>query len=410
MREALDQVRSELGRDAVILATRQVPVRRLVPWGPREVVEITAGIGIATRPVAGPPERRPVAAPIVEAPMMFLSEQERRAAEIIKELQRRGADGPFRAMIDPISDNASHARKARTAAAPDANLLLTKRLDGIERLLADLGRRRTAGDELPAGLQAICGRLLEADVDEPIARELVETLRSVPPDESLDVLSQRIEDELDCSGPITVKRGSRRVVALVGPTGVGKTTTLAKLAANFCVHDRLSVGLVTADIHRIAAVDQLRTYAEIINLPMRVAATADEMRQALQELSSAEVILIDTAGRSPRDAGQMSELQSLLAAAEPDETHLVLSLTAGRKTLASAAGRFRPVSPTAVIATKLDEAEGAGPIIGLARDTRLPLSYLTTGQEVPDDIETAKATHIAGMIVGPRQRAPCGRG
>ncbi len=117
------------------------------------------------------------------------------------------------------------------------------------------------------------------------------------------------------------------MVALVGPTGVGKTTTIAKLAANFRLRDGIRMGLVTVDTYRIAAVEQLRTYAEIIDLPMKVVTSPREMRRALEELQGLDLILIDTAGRSPRDELKIQELKSLLNEAQVDEVHLVLSLT-----------------------------------------------------------------------------------
>jgi len=412
MREALDRVRSELGRDAVILATRQVPVRRLLPWGQKEEVEITAGLGIATKPIATRPTRS-VNTPRTPRPAMpSLNAQEHRAAEIVKELQRRSADGPFTAKpgttkridLSTPDEVSLSATPAGAAYGPSSDL--TKRLDVIERMLADLGRRQRVSSEVPADLLGIYDRLVAAEVDETIARDLVERLhgqnpagRTTDPAAVRLALLRLIESELRCGGPIRVEPGARKVVALVGPTGVGKTTTLAKLAANFRLREGVRTGLVTVDTYRIAAVDQLRTYAEIIDLPMKVVTSPAEMRAALDELAGLDLVLIDTAGRSPRDAEQIAELADLIAAARPDETHLVLSLTAGRKTLLQSVARFKAVDPTAVIVTKLDEAGGPGAILGLARDGGPPVSYVTTGQDVPDDIEPARPDRIARWIV-----------
>lgn len=419
MREALDRVRAELGRDAVILSTRQVPVRRLLPWGQKEEVEITAGLGIATKPIAtraARPARQPV--PPV-APMPRLTEQERRAAEIVKELQRRDFGGTIATAasnnrLDLLTPEEPHVTLQPTTrgvravplleAGPSADL--SKRLDAIERMLADLGRRHRASAEVPADLLGVYDGLIAAETDDAIARDLVGRLKDqatpaqlADPTVARAVLTRLVEAELQCAGPIAVTPGSRKVVALVGPTGVGKTTTLAKLAANFGLRDGLRTGLVTVDTYRIAAVEQLKTYAEIIDLPMKVVAAPAEMRSALDELTGLDLVLIDTAGRSPRDAEQIAELADLLDAARPDETHLVLSLTAGRRTLAQAVERFKAVAPSAVIVTKLDEADGAGPVLGLCRDGRLPVSYVTTGQDVPDDIEPARPDRLARRIV-----------
>jgi flagellar biosynthesis protein FlhF len=389
MREALDRVQSELGREAVILATRQVPAKRMLPWGQREEVEITAGVGIATKPLPQMDKHRIATG---------------RAEDLVDVLQRTNPGA-----MPPIEPRVRPPFRTHIAEVPldaEGSPTLTKRLDAIEKMLAELGRRHQHGSEVTIEVRGVYERLLASEVDEPIARELVETLREQLPSAQLAdpaavrlKLLRLVEAEIRCSGPIVCDRKQRMVVALAGPTGVGKTTTLAKLAAGFRLREGLRTGLVTVDTYRIAAVDQLRTYAEIIELPMKVVGSPDEMRSALDELASFDLVLIDTAGRSPRDADQIADLKDLLAAAEPDATHLVLSLAAGRKRLAQAIERFRPIAPTAVIATKLDEADGAGAILGLCRDGGLPISYVTLGQDVPDDIEPARPERIAKWIV-----------
>ena len=186
----------------------------------------------------------------------------------------------------------------------------------------------------------------------------------------------------------------------MGPTGVGKTTTIAKLAANFRLRENKRVGLITVDTYRIAAVEQLRTYAEIIDLPMEVVSTPREACEAVSRLRNLDLVLMDTAGRSPRDEIRIQELRSMLAEAAPDEVHLVLSAAAGAKSLAATAERFATVGTTALVVTKLDEAAGLGNLLPLARQCRLPLSYLTDGQNVPDDIRVADRRDLAKMILG----------
>jgi flagellar biosynthesis protein FlhF len=189
-------------------------------------------------------------------------------------------------------------------------------------------------------------------------------------------------------------------VALVGPTGVGKTTTVAKLAANFKLAHGFRPGLVTVDTYRIAAVEQLRTYAEIINLPLAVANAPGEMRRAIDELGDVDLVLIDTAGRSPRDEVKIRELADFLAEAQPDEVHLVLSAVAGERSLRAAVERFALVRADRLILTKLDEADGLGGVLAVLGQADRPVSYLTTGQAVPDDIEPADRRRLARLILG----------
>ena len=213
-------------------------------------------------------------------------------------------------------------------------------------------------------------------------------------------VAELLEDEIKVTGPITTEADKCRVVALVGPTGVGKTTTIAKLAANYRLREKRRVGLITVDTYRVAAVEQLRTYADIIDLPMEVVATPREMREAVARMSHLDLVLMDTAGRSPRDEVKIQELKSMLSEAEPDEVHLVLSSTAGAKSLISTAEKFADVGTTALLLTKLDEAHSLGHLVSLVRECRLPVSYLTDGQNVPDDIQVAERGAMAERVVG----------
>jgi flagellar biosynthesis protein FlhF len=209
-----------------------------------------------------------------------------------------------------------------------------------------------------------------------------------------------IEDEIRVAGPIRGEPGRCRVVALVGPTGVGKTTTIAKLAANFRLKEKRKVGLITVDTYRIAAVEQLRTYADIIDLPMAVVSTPREMREAVTRMSDLEIVLMDTAGRSPRDEVKIQELRTMLIEAKADEVHLVLSAVGSAGGLKRTAEQFRPAGTTALVLTKLDEATSLGNVLPLLRASKLPLSYVTDGQNVPDDIEAADQRRLARMLLG----------
>lgn len=297
---------------------------------------------------------------------------------------------------------------AQSAGLPDAAALASK-LDSIQSMLAEFGRahRPMSGQEIPDELFQLFADLIDVDVEEGLARDFVFRLKEhATPDQLRDpaatksLLAAMVESELKCCGPIQPTPGRRKVVALVGPTGVGKTTTIAKLAANFRLRDSVKMGLVTVDTYRIAAVEQLRTYAEIIDLPMKVVTNPLEMRRALDELNGLDLILVDTAGRSPRDDLQIQELKSLLNEAHVDEVHLVLSLTSSSRGLKATADKFSTANVSSLILTKLDEAPGLGGILSAARQIPFPVSYVTTGQDVPNDIEPAHASRMARLILG----------
>jgi flagellar biosynthesis protein FlhF len=160
------------------------------------------------------------------------------------------------------------------------------------------------------------------------------------------------------------------------------------------------VGFITVDTYRIAAVEQLRTYADIIDLPMEVVSTPRQMREAARRLAGLDLVLVDTAGRSPRDEVKLQELKAMLGEAQADEVHLVLSSVGSAASLARSAEKFAPVGATALILTKLDESSGLGNLLPLLRASKLPLSYLTNGQNVPEDIEPADQRRLARAVLG----------
>jgi len=184
-------------------------------------------------------------------------------------------------------------------------------------------------------------------------------------------------------------RNRPTIVALVGPTGVGKTTTIAKLAANFALFEGKSVGLITIDTYRIAAVEQLKTYSEIINLPIEVVYTAADFKRALQNLSDKQLILIDTAVRSQKNKQQIRELRHFFNGRPLNETHLVLSANTKLEDLLETADSFKELNVNRLIFTKLDETNSLSNVVEVAEKLRIPLSYVTTGQSVPEDIEVA---------------------
>lgn len=260
--------------------------------------------------------------------------------------------------------------------------------------------------DLPETLFHVFTDMIEAEVDEAIARDLLDRIRN---DCGLQVadpllvqahIAQLLEDEIAVSGPLTTSSEKCRLVALVGPTGVGKTTTIAKLAANYRLREKKRVGLITVDTYRVAAVEQLRTYADIIDLPMEVVSTPREMREAVARMRHLDLVLMDTAGRSPRDEIRIQELRALLSEAEADDVLLVLSATAGTRSLVATAEKFAEVGTTGLLLTKLDEATSLGHLVALARQCRLPFTYLTDGQNVPDDIQVADRRQLAYLMLG----------
>jgi flagellar biosynthesis protein FlhF len=369
MQQALDMVRRELGPEASVLHTRELNSGLLGRLFRGKEYEIAAACDEQI------PSRFPAVELMPEAPVLDLDYREKYRDDFRKQY---GSD-----------------------------------LDELSFRTAELTQRPgdSSVQHLPAALFELYTDLIEAELEDRIAQEFVEHLRS---DTTVDLndlyamrteLTRLVESELNVSGPLRPSAGEGRVVALVGPTGVGKTTTIAKLAANYRLREGKTVGLITVDTYRIAAVEQLRTYAEIIDLPMEVVSTPREMREAIARMKSLDLVLMDTAGRSPRDEVRIQELRTMLAEASPAEVHLVLSAVSGAKSLMTTAERFATVGTTAMIVTKLDEATGLGNLLSVVRGCGLPISYVTDGQNVPDDIKVAQKSALAQQILGFNQRS-----
>ena len=189
-------------------------------------------------------------------------------------------------------------------------------------------------------------------------------------------------------------------MAFIGPTGVGKTTTIAKLAARCSLQIKRKVSLITIDTYRIAAVEQLKTYARIMNIPLFVSYTPEEMRRSIAENRDSALILIDTAGRSQADGEQIIDLKNYFGGGSGIEVMLVLSATTKNRDLRDITTRFSPIDAGKLIFTKLDETTTYGSIVNEAVRTKLPIAYFTAGQNVPDDIEAASPAKLARMLLG----------
>ena len=397
MRDALAQVRRDLGPEAAVLHTREV--RGPGFWGligRSRRIEVTASatVKVPSRLAARRPAKASVSAPVakVTAPAAAPTAAQARAASLAT-------------LPAPATKLVRDTRTVADRLQED----MRGRLNELESLVENLSRRTapSANPELPDAFFRLFTDLIDADLSEDLARELLERVRQqLPSHEAIDLerlrlcAAELLEREITVGGPIQVTAGQCRLVALVGPTGVGKTTTIAKLAANYRLREKRRVGLITVDTYRIAAVEQLRTYADIIDLPMEVVSTPGEMRQAVEPLAELDLVLLDTAGRSPADEARIAELKSLLAEARPDEVHLVLSSVAGASSLAKTAERFAEVGTTSLLLTKLDEASSLGNLLPLLRSSKLPLSYVTDGQNVPEDIAPAESRRLARTILG----------
>ncbi len=402
--EAVAKVKADLGHHALILHTRQIVQRYCLGLRRREVHEITAARNL--------PKRATVNKAVAMAKAAAAHAQARGPVGV--GAKTGGTTLPFNPHATPTKITVPASTSGPlidTAEASNVIFLdLSRQMDTIRTMVKDLsvqGKGREA-PHVPEDLLEYYAELTANNVDAEAASEVLKGLqRAVRPEHMSnasfvrDKLAEQLERLLPVSGPIArTKARGPHVVALVGPTGVGKTTTIAKLAANLKLREKHSVGLITIDTYRIAAVDQLRRYADIIGAPLRVVGSTEEIGGAVESMGELEFVLIDTAGRSPNDTLKIGELRNFVSVAHADEVHLVLSATSAQECIEFAVERFGEVGIDKVIFTKLDEAKHVGVVLNVVRRVNKPLSYVTTGQDVPDDIEVARGRRLAQLILG----------
>jgi flagellar biosynthesis protein FlhF len=259
--------------------------------------------------------------------------------------------------------------------------------------------------KLPAPLVDLHARLLDQEVEPALAQELITTIdgelslqAANDPATVRECLAKHLRRLLPTAGPLTPTRGEPTVVFLIGPTGVGKTTTIAKLAANERLR-RNRVALVTCDTYRVAAIPQLKTYADILRLPLEVAYSPEELTGHVLDHMDADFVFVDTPGRSQRNAGQLADLRRFVLSVPARRTFLTVTAGARYRDMLDVVARFGTIPFDGLLVTKLDETSTYGPILNLVCQTGKPVTYLTNGQNVPHDIAVASSSGLTDLLL-----------
>ncbi|HZG15097.1 MAG TPA: flagellar biosynthesis protein FlhF [Candidatus Bathyarchaeia archaeon] len=436
MPEAMEKIRIELGKDAIILNSKPIKTGGFLGMFSKQQIEVIAAVEeknvVQPKAEAASKKEKLVATvPVPSAAQAYRNsgggdssirtlekpvavEARTPSMQPTATLQLQPETVPPKTMpIMPVSSEQPLRTGQTTAVRPQEQPAALENQDLAQELrdMREMFRKlllKGNDKHLPSSIAQVRDHLLEQEVEEELVSTIIADLlkRFEQPEETteeealqaaMDVVRARISKHTEA--PARIER-TAKCAFFFGPTGVGKTTTIAKLAAECMLKEKRKVGFITSDTFRIAAVEQLRTYANILNVPMEVVFSPGEIGQALEKLRHCDLILVDTAGRNYRNDEYVTAIKELLDYGETSVHYLVLSLTAKYSDMQAIASNFCDIPNARAIFTKADETKAYGPILNIVDRYKLALSYITTGQNVPDDIVLATPERVTKMIVG----------
>ncbi|KAA8784647.1 flagellar biosynthesis protein FlhF [Paenibacillus amylolyticus] len=440
MPEAMLQIRKDLGSDAVILSTKEIKVGGVLGMFRKKRIEVVAAVDKEQSNQANGSSVKKAQNSFTPVPRSFVPEAYAQTARsfvagsddrgTVATEDQKGQEKPAAVQsvskssgidekMDYGSDFLSSEHKPRPQGADFSGLTpsvqdrgldqqqdkLLNELQDLKQMMTKLSKQGTVATTIPEELMKSQERLTDQEIwpevweswFEPIEQGLAEgKLQESDVEEALRLevatfLKDRIQEGI---------MPSTRIVYVAGPTGVGKTTTIAKLAAEQMFKKQRKVGFITSDTYRISAVEQLRTYASILNVPLEVVQSPGDTQRAISRLENCDLIFMDTAGRNYRNELLVSELQSLLAPVENSETFLVMSMTAKSRDMVQITEHFSKYGLDKVIFTKMDETGTCGPLFNLLHRFPLKLAYVANGQNVPDDLLKPDVEWLSRALLG----------
>ncbi|MCR4590081.1 MAG: flagellar biosynthesis protein FlhF [Lachnospiraceae bacterium] len=433
--EATREAKSELGENAVVMNVRTVKPGGLFGFFKRAQVEVTAAVEEVSdttvsnsKPVQLPPYRpegKSSHTMSLDRGVKDTSEIDlsivRDAARKIDENERQLES---RKVTEEKKEEEDISREKKTLKeSGDSSKAISEKLDSIHSLIEkqiksehgedtssenEETKEEKESDEINRFLDLISDTLKDNEVDEKYVKSIVEEARQLrKPGVSIDYMLSGIYQRLilKFGEAATIEKNAREpeAVFFLGPTGVGKTTTIAKIASRLVVHDKKRVALVTTDTYRVKAAEQLRTYADILNVPFRIVYVDDDMRSALNEFKNFDFVLVDTAGHSPKNNEQIGNQKQFIDLTRDTmkiSVYLVVSVTTKYRDLLNIADTYSKLVDYRIIFTKLDETTTLGNMLNLKLHTGAEISYVTNGQDVPDDMEVFDAQKTVRVLLG----------
>ena len=364
MNEALTRIRYELGKDAIIISQRKIREKGITGFLKPKLIEVTAAL-------------------------------ENNKIDRSNNIKNDREIESFKNSLSDLKDIISkEEEKKEFKYNKQINYAKENNLETEVNEIKELLNKVLKNTNKEKKENIISEYLKEIDIEENSIKKL-----NIEDYENTENFKEDFKNLLEKEVSISNNALSGRVV-LVGPTGVGKTTTIAKLAGRMALIEKKKVGLITIDTYRIGAVEQLKTYAEIMNIPFKVVITLKEMTEAIETLKDCDVILIDTTGRSCKNTMQLSELRAFIDKVEADNISLVISAVTKNNDIETILKGYEDINYDNVIITKLDETNSYGNLYKIIEKSKKNISYITIGQNVPDDIKVPSSDELIKLILG----------
>lgn len=416
--EAIEMVKNELGLSALVINIKRIQPKGFFAFFKKPAVEVTAAYEEEKMPALKSLEAIEAMGELNEEQKSIVAAIEnmenKRAQKVQKASDNNNQDSAVKAIQDSLKDAQAateiNAKDEKIQMLQDMLLTTSDMLSRAQNQLS-VSRFKDSEERLYQNnlLQIFYNTLIENEVNGEIAREILDEMDQIEQTEKLDinfvvkiVYNSIVKIIGDPEGlkPVSSK-GNPQIFAFMGPTGVGKTTTIAKLTADLSLNRGMDVGLITADTYRIAAIEQLKTYGDILGIDVAVAYKPEDLAQHLETHKNlCDIILVDTAGRSHKNKENLEELSEYLLISDKLEKFLVLSLTTKFEDMLDIVNTFSAICDFKIIFTKMDETSKLGNIANICYRTGKKLSYITFGQNVPDDIKTIAPNEVAMRLLG----------
>ncbi|MBE1303837.1 flagellar biosynthesis protein FlhF [Clostridium botulinum] len=393
MNEAMTRIRYELGADAIIISQRKIRKGGFLGLFSKKSLEVTAAIDnySTEKKYNSNTVNKINKGNNIEVIKRMLEERNNNVKYDNNINHDTNALDSYKEILESKSEGSQNKGFKGKKFSESKDLM--DEIRDLKKIVKDIGKsEKSYADENYSLVKFFKDLDLEEEFIEGIIKKAGNLEENL---EEREKIKRVIEDAID------VRVNSvGKVTVLVGPTGVGKTTTIAKLAGKLSLIDKKKVGLITIDTYRIGAVEQLKTYADIMNIPFKVAFSIKDMEKAIIDLDYCDVILVDTTGRSSKNMMQISELRAFIEKIKEKSVHLVISASTKNKDIETIIKGYSILEYENIIITKLDETSIYGSILTILDKGKKPISFITTGQDVPDDIKEGNKEEIAKIVLG----------